>query len=102
MIRRVCEWCYTFRKSSSFTLQMLGAIGFTIFAYTSAYASTDTCKFSVDHYITAQSEISVALRAYSTCMSNSNGHDNCTSEFDRLRAAQDDFAAAVLERQFAC
>jgi hypothetical protein len=42
----------------------------------------------VDRYNEATSEVADALRAYSRCVSDSRGHDDCSSEFSRLRSAQ--------------
>jgi hypothetical protein len=53
-------------------------------------------------YNSAISDLSDALRRYSRCLSNSNGHDDCSSEFRRLKNAQSDFESAVSEYESEC
>lgn len=66
-----------------------------------ATASAD-CKQTVDAYNTAIEEISSTIKRYSRCISNSEGHDECSSEFRRLRSAQGDFETAVSDYGFQC
>jgi hypothetical protein len=40
-------------------------------------------------------EVSDALRHYARCISDSQGHDDCSTEFSSLKSAQDDFESAV-------
>lgn len=42
------------------------------------------------------------IRRYSRCLSNSNGHDDCSSEFRRLKNAQSDFESAVADYENEC
>jgi hypothetical protein len=42
------------------------------------------------------------LRRYARCVSDSKGHDDCSTEFRRLKYAQDDFETAVSEYQSYC
>jgi hypothetical protein len=58
-------------------------------------ASPSECRDAVSEYNSAVSDISTALRRYTNCVSGSNGHDDCSSEFRRLKSAQSDFEDAV-------
>jgi hypothetical protein len=45
----------------------------------------DSCREAIDQYQSAKSDVSDALRAYATCVSDSKGRDDCSSEFSTLR-----------------
>jgi hypothetical protein len=60
-----------------------------------ARSDTDECRDALDHYNSARSDVSSALRQYGRCVSDSKGHDDCASEFSTLHSAQDDFESAV-------
>lgn len=53
------------------------------------------CDDAVSSYNSAMSDIESALKRYANCVSDSQGRDDCYSEFRRLRSAQDDFESAV-------
>jgi hypothetical protein len=67
-----------------------------------ARSDTDECRDALDHYNSARSDVSSALRHYGQCVSDSKGHDDCSSEFSTLHSAQDDFESAVSEYQDKC
>jgi hypothetical protein len=67
-----------------------------------ARSDTDECREALDHYNSARSDVSSALRQYERCVSDSKGHDDCASEFSTLHSAQDDFESAVSEYQSNC
>jgi hypothetical protein len=67
-----------------------------------ARSDTDECRDALDHYNTAKSDVSSALRHYGRCVSDSKGHEDCSSEFSTLHSAQDDFESAVSEYQDKC
>lgn len=67
-----------------------------------ARSDTDECRDALDHYNAAKSDVSSALRHYRQCVSDSKGHDDCSSEFSTLHSAQDDFESAVSEYQDKC
>jgi hypothetical protein len=67
-----------------------------------ARSDTDECREALDHYQSARSDVSSALRRYGRCVSDSKGHDDCASEFSTLHSAQDDFESAVSEYQDKC
>ena len=55
-----------------------------------ARSDTDECRDALDHYNSAKSDVSSALRHYGRCVSDSKGHEDCSSEFSTLHSAQDD------------
>ncbi len=58
-------------------------------------ANPSDCQDAISQYNSAISDISSALRRYTNCVSGSSGHDDCSSEFRRLKSAQSDFEDAV-------
>ena len=66
------------------------------------HAATANCSDATDTYNSAISDVSDALKRYSRCLSSSNGHDACSSEFRRLKNAQSDFESAVSEYESEC
>jgi hypothetical protein len=61
-----------------------------------------SCNEATDTYNSAISDLSDTLRRYSRCLSNSNGHDDCSSEFRKLKNAQSDFETAVSQYESEC
>jgi hypothetical protein len=68
----------------------------------SVTADPESCREAVDGYNSARREVSDALRSYASCVSDSQGHDDCSSEFSQLSSAQDDFESAVSEYESEC
>jgi hypothetical protein len=62
-------------------------------------AATADCSDATSSY---NSAISDAIRRYTRCLSSGNGHDDCSSEFRRLKNAQSDFESAVSDYESAC
>jgi len=58
-------------------------------------ADPEECQEAVSEYKSATDDILRALVAYTNCVSTSRGHDDCSSEFETLKSAQDDFEDAV-------
>ena len=67
-----------------------------------AHADTSDCQDAIDQYNSAASDVSSTLRLYSRCLSSSDGHDDCSSEFARLKSDQDDFESAVSNYESEC
>ena len=67
-----------------------------------AAAGPQQCGDAVDQYNSAASEVSDALRLYASCLSSSEGRDDCSSEFASLTSAQSDFESAVSNYQSEC
>ena len=76
----------------------------TILLSTSALAFADQseCNRAIEKYNSAISDISSYLRRYTSCLNSSNGHDDCSSEFRRIKSSQDDFEDAVREHGNYC
>jgi hypothetical protein len=67
-----------------------------------AITSPDSCREAKEQYQSAKSDVSDALHAYATCVSDNKGHDDCSSEFSTLQSAQSDFESAVSEHESEC
>lgn len=65
-------------------------------------ADTASCRDAIDSYDAALSEVRDAIRAYATCVADSQGHDDCSSEFSALQSAQDEFKSAVSDYEGEC
>jgi hypothetical protein len=65
-------------------------------------ANPAECQEAVSEYKSATEDISTALVAYTSCVSGSRGHDDCSSEFETLKSAQDDFEEAVSKYESEC
>lgn len=60
------------------------------------------CSSAISSYNSAVIDIDSYLKRYTRCLGSSNGSDDCSSEFRRLRSAQNDFESAVSEYQAYC
>lgn len=60
------------------------------------------CRTATSAYNSALSDVSYALRRYSTCVADSQGTDDCSTEFRRLKNAQSDFESAVTTYGYEC
>ena len=67
-----------------------------------ACADPEECREAIDSYNSAKSDISDALRWYTDCLSGSSGHDDCSSEFWKMKSAQDELESAVSSYQSDC
>jgi hypothetical protein len=56
----------------------------------------------VERYNTAIQDIADRMKRYSRCLSDSAGNDDCSSEFRKLKSAQDDYECAVNEYRSEC
>ena len=65
-------------------------------------SAASDCSDAVDSYNSAIGEISYNLKRYSRCVAASDGSDDCSSQFRRLKYAQDEFESAVSEYQSYC
>ncbi len=74
-----------------------------IFAdFAAAQRNRADCRDAIDRYNSAISDISSYLRRYTNCVSGSQGQDDCSSEFRRMKSAQDDFESAVSDYRSYC
>jgi hypothetical protein len=60
------------------------------------------CAHASSSYISAISNVYSTLRRYTRCLSNSNGHDDCSKEFSKLQNAQSDFETTVSRYESEC
>jgi hypothetical protein len=60
-----------------------------------ARAGQDECKEAIASYNSAVEEVSNTMKRYSRCVSDSQGHDDCSSEFRRMKSSQSEFEAEV-------
>jgi hypothetical protein len=65
-------------------------------------ASSYGCQDAISSYNSAVSDIASTLRRYTNCISNSNGRDDCSSEFRRIKNVQSDFEDAVSKYGMEC
>lgn len=56
-------------------------------------ANASDCSDAVNKYNSALSEVTYRLKRYASCVSVSAGKDDCSTEFRRVKYAQDEFAA---------
>lgn len=87
-------------KSYSSALLILIASG--IIDAQSAYASPEQCKYAIEKYNSTISNIQYSLRRYTTCLSNSQGHEDCSYEFRKLKYDQSDYENVVSEMSSEC
>jgi hypothetical protein len=81
-------------------MKMLRAVGSVLLvlagcAGNSAFADSSDCQDTISRYNSAIDDVASTLKRYSSCVSSSNGKDDCSSEFHRLKTAQSDFEDAV-------
>jgi hypothetical protein len=76
--------------------------GLAIVPISGGRAGVAECGDAVEEYNSALSELESALRSYARCVSDSQGHDDCSLEFSTLQSAQDDFESAVSNYQTEC
>jgi hypothetical protein len=74
----------------------------TPFLTRNSHADPTECQDAISEYKSARSDISTALQSYVNCVSSSDGHDDCTSEFEQLKSAQDDFEDSVSKYETEC
>lgn len=80
----------------------ISLVGSTFYLARDSFASPSDCQDAISEYNSAVSDISTTLRRYTNCVSSSNGHDDCSSEFRRLKSAQGDFESAVSKYAMEC
>jgi hypothetical protein len=71
-------------------------------APTTICANVEDCEEAIRAFTSARNDIASAYRAYGLCLSGSDGHDDCSTEFSRLRSSQSTFETAVYEYQNEC
>ncbi len=77
-------------------------IGLALSLCLSSNVAQASCGDAIDTINLAISNLANALQDYSRCLSNSNGHDDCSSEFRSLTRTQSDFESAVTQYEREC
>jgi len=67
-----------------------------------AFANHEDCRDAKHEYKQAKDEISDYVRRYVSCVSSSDGHDDCESEFRSLKDSQEEFEEAVQKIESEC
>lgn len=81
---------------------MVFASGAALALSSAALAGPTECQEAASEFNSARDDISTALRSYANCVSSSDGHDDCSSEFQTLKSAQDDLEDAVSTYETEC
>jgi hypothetical protein len=89
------------------TMRVLGivALGIATVVWSAlpTHAAKADCNDATSAYNSRQiSDLSDAIRRYTRCLSSSNGHDDCSSEFRKVKNAQSDFESAVSQYESEC
>ena len=82
----------------SFVLQFVCAASLLVTFFVQfqvAGPSPEECRDAVDRYNSAKSDVADAIATYARCVSGSDGHDDCSTEFESLRSQQDEFESTV-------
>ena len=85
-----------------FYSKTIGVIAAAGLAFSLCSPAKADCNMAISSYNSALDDISTYLKRYTRCLDSSNGTDDCSSEFRRLRSAQSDFESAVSEYQLYC
>jgi predicted GH43/DUF377 family glycosyl hydrolase len=72
-----------------------GASLAAVLLFPSFALAQDECTEAIASYNSAIEEVSNTMKRYSRCVSDSQGHDDCSTEFRRLKSSQSDFEVAV-------
>jgi hypothetical protein len=75
---------------------------FVLVAMHRATAGTEECQDAIDSFHSSRSDVFDALKAYASCVSSSDGTDDCSNERSTLSGDQDDFESAVSAYQGDC
>ena len=90
------------RRRSRRRTTVLTACALIAASIATARAGVSECQEAIQQFNSAKSDVAEALRSYAQCLSGSDGHDDCSSEFFSLQSAQDDFESAVSEYESNC
>lgn len=68
----------------------------------SSISHASDCVDAIDNYSMNLDEVSFSIRRYASCLSTSEGRDDCSIEFERLKQAHFDFEMSVSEIESYC
>lgn len=80
----------------------LAVTAFTFLIAGISPANASDCGDAINRYNSALSEVTYTLKRYATCVADSAGKDDCSSEFRRLKNSQDELESAVSEISSYC
>jgi hypothetical protein len=83
-------------------IAIICVIALSVISAGSIHADPEECQDALNQYRSAKSDVFDAMKAYGACVRDSNGHDDCSSEFSSLQSEQDDFETAVSDYESAC
>lgn len=102
---RMASW-FVPRRRANYEMNRLpvlaSLLALTTFAGPAAKADPDSCRDAVGSYSSAVDDVAHTVRRYTNCISNSEGRDDCSSEFRRLKNSQSDFESAVSAIGYEC
>lgn len=84
------------------TTFVLAVALFPLVAMHRATAGAEECQDAINSIHSARSDIFDALKAYASCVSDSDGTDDCSAEFSHLSSVQDDLESAVSDYHNNC
>jgi hypothetical protein len=79
-----------------------GLIALVLIPCKATYADRAGCQDAVDAFNIAREDIADTLKRYADCVRASSGSNDCSTEFQHLTRAHNDFATAVLEHESQC
>src|SRR5690242_2040934 len=68
-----------------FMAKVIGAALSIILLTSTATADNEACRGATYVFKSARESVGDYLRRYASCLSRSNGHNDCSTEFSRLR-----------------
>jgi hypothetical protein len=84
------------RFSAAAILVLVSIVGF------SATAEPDSCLDAIAQFKSVKGNVPNYIRTFASCISKSDGHDDCAQEFTALQSVHADFESAVSERESKC
>jgi len=85
-----------------FSVALFGGLIFSVVCVSGSSADPEACGDAANHFTSAKSDIESAASDYESCVSGSNGHEDCSSEFSTLDSDHNDFESAVSEYEEEC
>ncbi len=89
-------------KNRAIGIMIALGLAVTVCCVRNSRADPEECQDAISEYNSAVSDITTALRRYASCISGSQGREDCSGEFRRLRSAQGDFENAVSKYMMEC
>jgi hypothetical protein len=68
----------------------------------STKADRNSCRNAARQFKSARVDLSSAISSYASCVSGSDGHDDCSSDASSVLSEQSEFESAVSEYESEC